>query len=122
MKTYTADPYAHSAALGHRAQNIERKRRCQECTRALKEHESRLCEGCQPGIDKPPTAATASRGGAWAWATRSGGGSYGGRGRHGCGANRYEPARPPAPPAHMRPWGRGSELGWARPAVEGGEA
>ena len=55
--TARQDPYAHSEALGHRAQGIERKRRCQACTRPLAEHCVRLCDSCKDGGDKPKPAA-----------------------------------------------------------------
>lgn len=43
------DPYAHSAALGCRQQQTVRKRRCQECTKPLAEHEVTFCQVCKAG-------------------------------------------------------------------------
>ena len=41
-----SDPYAHSAALGHRAQGLTRHKRCQICTKPLPESSERLCSVC----------------------------------------------------------------------------
>ena len=64
------DAYAHSAALGHRAKGLERKRRCQICTKPLPEDCGRLCVACatpvQP-VAKPAFAGTGSDGGGGSW-------------------------------------------------------
>ena len=59
------DPFAHSAALGHRAQGLERRRRCQICTRPVPEDCGRLCALCVSPSRQPARAFGSSSAGSW---------------------------------------------------------
>ena len=60
------DPFAHSAALGHRAQGLERRRRCQICTKPVPEDCGRLCALCAgPPRQPAPRAFGSSSAGSW---------------------------------------------------------